>query len=794
MLNNLLKLHHIGETQAKLDALDRSQAIIEFTLGGTIITANAIFLKTMGYSLEEIKGKHHSIFVEKDYAQSSEYRNFWASLKQGNFQSAEFPRLNKQGEQVWMQATYTPLLNRSGKPYKVIKFASDITEQKRQSADYQEQIKAISKSQAVIEFNMNGTIITANDNFLNAMGYTLAEIKNQHHAMFVEPAYKSSAEYRNFWQMLNAGKHQTGEYCRLGKGGKEVWIQASYNPIFDLSGKPFKVVKYATDVTQEKLNNAYYTGQVASIEKAQAVIEFEMDGTIIKANDNFLHVMGYTLDEIKGQHHSIFVDSNERNSAEYKSFWTSLNQGKFQIAEYKRYGKNQKEIWVQASYNPIFNAKGKPFRVVKYATDITQQKLQNADFNGQVSAIDKSQAVIEFSMDGTIIRANDNFLNTMGYTLDEIKGKNHKIFVEPSYANSSEYQSFWETLNSGQFQAAEYKRLGKNNKEIWIQASYNPIFDLNGKPFKVVKYATDITAKKFALNKISSSLLALSDGDLSCFIDDDLEGDFSVLKDSMNTTLARLRDMVRDITDSARNVASNSREIESASINLSERTESQAASLEETSASLEELTAAVNQNADNAKNLNTLSAKASSTAKEGGHTVSQAIIAMENIQASSNKIADIINVINEIAFQTNLLALNAAVEAARAGEQGRGFAVVAGEVRNLAQRSAGAAKEIQQLITESVEKVSQGTEMANKSGIQLSDIVTAIEEVSTLIVDITTASQEQAAGILQVSDSVSEMDNMTQKNAAMVEETSSSSMAMAKEAESLLKLVQFFKE
>lgn len=792
MITKLFSFLSTNESHATVEALHRSQAVIEFNMDGTIITANQNFLDAVGYTLEEIQGQHHSIFVEEKYAKSQEYHDFWQSLNDGEFQSAEYPRINKRGEQIWIQATYNPMLDSRGVPYKVIKFATDITQQKQQSADYQGQISAISKSQAVIEFTMDGTILNANDNFLGATGYSLEEIQGKHHSMFVAEPYKSSYEYKAFWESLGCGEFQSGEYQRVGKSGNDIWIQASYNPIFDLSGKPFKVVKYASDITEQKRRNAYVSGQITAISKSQAVIEFEMNGTIVNANENFLNAVGYSLDEIKGQHHRMFVDDEERNSYEYKEFWEKLNKGEFQTAEYKRFGKGGKEIWIQASYNPIFDSSGKPFRVVKYATDITAQKLSNADYSGQISAISKSQAVIEFNMDGTIINANENFLQAVGYTLSEIKGQHHSMFVIEEEKNSIEYTQFWEKLNRGEFQAAEYKRIGNGGKIIWIQASYNPIFDLNGNPFKVVKYATDITERKAALDHISQSLMGLSEGNLSKRLENDFGCEFNPLRDALNNTLDRLSNMVSDITQSANVVASTSSEIETANLDLSKRTESQAASLERTSASVEELTATVSQNADNAKNADKLAIQASNTAHEGGKTVGRAIDAMTEIETSSSKIVAIINVIDEIAFQTNLLALNAAVEAARAGDQGRGFAVVAGEVRNLAQRSAESAREIKLLINESVEKVAEGSRMVNDSGETLETIVNAVKEVSSLIADINNACQEQASGINQVSGAISEIDTMTQQNAAMVEESASSSMSMSKEAGKLSELVKFF--
>jgi methyl-accepting chemotaxis protein len=354
---------------------------------------------------------------------------------------------------------------------------------------------ALGRSQAVIEFGMDGTICTANDNFLKALGYTLGEIQGKHHNMFVEASERDSTAYREFWAKLNRGEYQAAEYKRIGKGGKEVWIQATYNPVLGPDGKPVKVVKFATDITARKIRSMEDAGQIAAIARAQAVIAFEMDGTIVTANENFLNAMGYTLAEIQGKHHSMFVEQAERGSAAYREFWAKLNRGENQSAEYKRIGKGGKEVWILASYNPVLDEKGKPFRVVKFATDVTKEKLSTADLAGQIAAIGKSQAVIEFNMDGTIIGANQNFLGAVGYALDEIRGRHHSMFVDPSERDGAAYREFWAALNRSEYQAAEYKRIGKGGKEVWIQASYNPILDLNGKAFKVVKYATDITAQ-----------------------------------------------------------------------------------------------------------------------------------------------------------------------------------------------------------------------------------------------------------------------------------------------------------
>jgi methyl-accepting chemotaxis protein len=363
------------------------------------------------------------------------------------------------------------------------------------------QAEAIGKSQAVIEFNMDGTIIVANQNFLDAMGYKLVEIQGKLHSMFVPPEVRDSAAYRDFWANLNRGAYQSGEFKRIGKGGREVWIQGSYNPVLGPDGKPFKVIKFATDITAQKIRGMEDGGKIQAIGRSQAVIEFNMDGTIVTANQNFLDVTGYRLEEIQGKHHSMFVEPATRDSADYREFWAGLNRGVYQAAEYKRIGKGGRDVWILATYNPILDEAGKPFKVVKFASDVTAQKLKTANLAGQIEAIGKSQAVIEFDMEGKVLTANPNFLGVLGYALGEIQGRHHSLFVAQAERESPEYRAFWAGLNRGEYQSGEFKRIGKGGKQVWIQASYNPILDLNGKPFKVVKYATDTTAQVIARMK-----------------------------------------------------------------------------------------------------------------------------------------------------------------------------------------------------------------------------------------------------------------------------------------------------
>ncbi|VTR97642.1 chemotaxis partial : Chemotaxis protein OS=Burkholderia sp. MP-1 GN=BG58_15470 PE=4 SV=1: 4HB_MCP_1: HAMP: PAS_9: HAMP: MCPsignal [Gemmata massiliana] len=438
---------------------------------------------------------------------------------------------------------------------------------------------------------------------------------------------------------------------------------------------------------------------------------------------------------------------------------------------------------------------------------VGKQREQNADFAGQIAAIGKSQAVIEFKMDGTIVNANENFLRTTGYSLPEIQGRHHSMFVEPSQATSSEYRDFWSRLNRGESIATEFKRVGKGGKEVWIQASYNPIIDLHGKPYKVVKYATDITAAKQMEHKvkkdatelqqkvaaITTSVSALAAGDFTQEAPDLGNDEVGQMAAALNKAVVSVRTALEGVREVSEQLADASGQLSSASDEISTGAQEQASSLEETASTLEEITATVRQNSDSAQQARQLASNSKEIAEKGGQVVGNAVDAMSEINQSSKKIADIITTIDEIAFQTNLLALNAAVEAARAGEQGRGFAVVASEVRNLAQRSATAAKEIKSLIEDSVKKVDAGTELVNRSGSTLGDIVTSVKRVTDIITEIASASKEQSTGIDQVNKAISQMDTVTQRNASQTEEMSATAQTLTDQASQLRDLVARFK-
>lgn len=495
---------------AALDAINRTQAVAEFDMNGVVTHANQNFLDTMGYTLGEVVGRHHRMFCTDDAAASSAYAVFWKSLAGGHANSGEFMRITRHGVPVWLQASYNPVFDDDGKPVKIIKFATDITAAKLEAADHAAKMAAIHRVSAVIEFGLDGRILDANANFLATMGYTLDEIANEHHRMFCDPAYAASAEYAAFWARLGSGESHTGQFRRRHKSGRSVWLEATYNPVFGPDGQPLKVIKFATDVTAAKARNADFEGKSQAIDRVQAVIEFDLQGKVLHANRNFLDVLGYELDEIRGQHHRMFCSPDFVHSPEYLAFWDRLGRGEFDAGEYRRFTKSGKEVWILASYNPIFDAEGKPVKIVKFATDITRQKRLAAETKGKLEAIGRSQAVIEFDLRGNVLSANENFLRTMGYIEDEVVGQHHGMFCDTALVKSSKYRHFWADLAQGKFQSGRFRRRGKHDADIWILATYNPILDIDGKPYKVVKFAMDVTDQVNREELVGAKIKAIS--------------------------------------------------------------------------------------------------------------------------------------------------------------------------------------------------------------------------------------------------------------------------------------------
>jgi methyl-accepting chemotaxis protein len=449
--------------------------------------------------------------------------------------------------------------------------------------------------------------------------------------------------------------------------------------------------------------------RIKALDRSQAVIEFATDGTILAANKNFLDTLGYALDEIRGRPHAELVDPAYRESDAYRDFWAALRRGDYQAGEFKRIGKDGRAVWLQATYNPILDRRGRPLKIVKFASDVTEQVTRAIAYEGQIRAINRSQAVIEFALDGTILTANDNFLAAMGYRLEEVTGRHHSLFIEPEVRDSAAYRAFWDRLGRGEYEAAEFKRRAKSGREVFIQGSYNPIFDRDGRPLKIVKFATDVTAQVLDRQR----------------------------RTELQTALAR---DLNAIAEASSKVSRQAGESAQSSAHVSGDIQSIASGAEQIATSVAEISAQVVQASE-------MSGRAVEQAR-----ATQAIIS--GLNDSAEQIGAVLALIQIIAAQTNLLALNATIEAARAGAAGRGFAVVASEVKALADQTAKATEQIAVQITGT--QTATGKAVAAVGSIQATivglnavaaTIATAVEEQSAVTRAMSTTMQTAAQGV-----------------------------------------------
>ncbi len=704
----------MAEIKGKDEALNRSQAVLEFNLDGTVTAANEVFLKLTGYSIDDVKGRHHSLFVSQSQRETVEYRQLWSDLAGGKSFNGEVTRIAKGGRELYFQSTVQPILNAKGEIMKVVEISTDNT---ARQVELKVMNDIINTTCIVSEADLKGDILRVNQKFIEVSKYSREELIGKGHNTTRHPDMSKDV-FREMWATIGKGNIFRGVVKNRAKDGTPYYVDAVIAPIPGENGKPKKYIGVRYEITASEYERQNARGILNAIDSTYTYIEFNTKGEVITANPNFLKTLGYQLSEITGKHHRMFVESSYANTPAYNQFWTDLNNGQNKTDVFKRITKDGREIYIQAVYAPVKDEMGRVTKIVKIATDVTDQKVAAFNSKRQIDELNRTQAVIEFTNEGMCITANDNFCNVMGYRLDEITGKHHSTFVEPACRDSSEYRQFWLDLNDGKFQTAEYKRVAKGGKEVWIQATYNPQFDVNGKVNKVVEFATDITARKIAEANLKTTITVVNQNSQS------------------------IASAAEELTATSQQMSSNSEETSAQANVVAAASEQVSKNIATVAASAEEMTASVREIAKNANEATKVANDAVRVAGETNSTIAK-------LGISSEEIGQVIKVITGIAQQTNLLALNATIEAARAGEAGKGFAVVANEVKELAKQTATATEDI----GHKIEAIQNDTKGAVSAITQISQVISRINDISNTIAS---AVEEQSATTNEIARNASE--------------------------------------
>ena len=827
----LLTQERVAAMQAEREALGRAQALATFDAQGRLLSANDTFARLAGCSPGELVGRTHEQLLQGLPQEAGNERMSWSRVLGAPVSTCECQISGPGGRPVRLKVENTPVFDAAGRPTRVLVTARDITAETERRIDLEGQVAAIGQSQAVIEFDLTGRVLHANERFLETMGYALADVRGQHHALFCSPEFAASAAYRQFWERLAGGQFEAGEFRRLGRNGREVWLQATYTPIHDLSGKPYKIVKYASDITDAKraaLQNRVVRQALEQVTANVMIADADHRISFVnRAVTNLLqdaepelrqHLPGFSARSLVGQDIDIFHRRPEHQ-----------RQMLAQLRGSHRARISLGAVTFELVITPVNDEAGARIASVVEWRDLTQELVNQrlatdnarirtaldgcttnmmiADAEHRIVYLNRAVQDMMLRCEADLRRALPQFdaARLLGASMDVFhRNPAHQRGMLESLRGTHrtriEVAGLHFELVATPVQEAGGARLGTvvewrdRTAEVGIEREIEGVVSAaaegdfarrvqpegkSGFFAELARHVNQLLETTGAgLSDVGRVMSALAAGDLNRRVEGDYHGAFGSLKDDVNQTVETLRRIISEVRGNAESLASASAQIASTSQSIAQGANEQAASVEETSAAVEQMTASISQNADNAKVTDGMARKAAGEASEGGEAVGETVVAMKSI---ANKIG----IIDDIAYQTNLLALNAAIEAARAGEHGKGFAVVAAEVRKLAERSQVAAQEIGELATGSVKK-------AEQAGSLLAEIVPAIKKTSDLVQEITAASDEQSTGVNQINTAMSQLTQLTQQNAAGSEELSATAEEMTQQAERLRQTMAFF--
>lgn len=762
------------EVEARMLSVDQACIVSETDLKGIITYVNDKHCEVSQYSREELIGANQNIVRHPDMPKEV-FKEMWATIGRGKIFRGLVKNRKKDGTPYYVDGIFTPVLGANGKPVKYIGIRYDISQQTYEKLAAEGVVKAIDASFASAEYDTKGNILAANNNFLSSMEYTLEELQGKHHRSLADNTFVNASEYQKFWSDLASGTVKADLYKFTSRSGNDVWLQSVFSAVRDDMNRIVKIIQIASDITKATETsiqlNREIDARAASVDQACIVSETDLKGYITYVNDKHCEVSQYSREELIGANQNI-VRHPDMKKEVFKEMWATIGRGKIFRGVVKNRKKDGNPYYVDGIFTPVMGPNGKPIKYIGIRFDITDTIIEQQRMKGIVDAIDTSYAFSEFDTRGNVIVANENFLKVMEYSLDDIKGRHHRMFVDKSYSNTNEYARFWEDLAAGKEQIDQYKCISRSGREVWLQSVYSPVKDEMGRIIKIVMVSTDISSQKNVLFDVQRIVeIANKEGNLNERIPTknvdskliELVEGVNNLMDILSKPIGVVQELAHMVASSAEEMMAkgdqmqrNTQEMASAIQQMAEGAQQQAQQTDEVSKLVDGVLKSAGEMSSKSEIINKAAERGQESSNSGLATIKKVVENMNEIQESakstsnsivvltqrSEEIANTLNVITDIASQTNLLALNAAIEAARAGDAGRGFAVVAEEIRKLAEDSRKSAIDIAKVIREVQKDVTSASKAIDSMDHSVKSGNSASKEAESVFESISVSSNE----------------------------------------------------